>query len=37
VVARHSPDGFAVEFEDSQDPDLREMVDDAAAIVAVSR
>ena len=37
VVSRHGPDGFAVEFEDSHDPDLRQMVDDAAAIVAVPR
>jgi hypothetical protein len=37
VVARHNPGGFAVEFEDSRDPELRQMVDDAAAIVAVSR
>ncbi len=37
VVARHSSDGFAVKFEDSHDPDLRRMVDNAAAIVAVPR
>ena len=37
VVARHGPSGFAVEFADSHDPELRQMVDDAAAIVAVSR
>jgi hypothetical protein len=37
VVARHSSDGFAVEFKNSHDPDLRRMVDDAAAIVATQR
>jgi hypothetical protein len=37
VVSRHSSDGFAVKFEDSRDPDLRRMVDDAAAIVATRR
>jgi hypothetical protein len=37
VVARHHSDGFAIEYEDSLDPDVRRMVDDAAAIVAVSR
>ena len=37
AVSRHGPDGFAVEFEDSHDPELRQMVDDAAAIVAVPR
>ena len=37
AVSRHSPDGFAVEFEDSDDPELRQMVDDAAAIVVVPR
>jgi hypothetical protein len=37
VVARHSSDGFAVEFEDSHDPDLRQMVDNAAAVVATRR
>ena len=35
MVVRHSSDGFAVKFEDSHDPDLRRMVDDAAAVVAV--
>ncbi len=37
VVARHSSNGFAVEFEDNHDPDVRRMVDDAVAIVAVRR
>ncbi len=36
-VVRHSSNGFAVEFEDNHDPDVRRMIDDAAAIVAVSR
>ncbi len=37
VVSRHSSDGFAVKFEDSHDPDLRQMVDNAAAIVTTPR
>jgi hypothetical protein len=37
VVSRHSSDGFAIKFEDNHDPDLRRMVDDAAAIVATQR
>ncbi len=37
VVSRHSSDGFAVKFEDNLDPDVREMVDNAAALVATSR
>ena len=37
VVIRHSSDGFAVKFEDNLDPDVREMVDNAAALVTVSR
>ncbi len=36
-VVRHSSAGFAVEHEDIVDPDVRRMVDDAAAIVAVPR
>ena len=36
-VVRHGPTGFAIEFEDNLDPDVRRMVDDAAAIVAVTR
>ena len=35
VVARHSSDGFAVMFEGNYTPDVRRMVDDAAAVVAV--
>ncbi len=34
-VVRHTPDGFAIEYKDNLDPDVRRMVDDAAAIVAV--
>jgi len=37
VVSRHSSDGFAVKFEDNHDPELRRIVDDAAAIVAIRR
>ncbi len=37
AVARHSSDGFAVKFEDNLDPDVRQMVDDAAALMTVSR
>jgi len=33
MVVRHSSDGFAVKFEDNLDPDVREMVDNAAALV----
>ncbi len=33
-VVRHSSTGFAIEHEDNLDPDVRRMVDDAAAIVA---
>ncbi len=36
-VVRHSSTGFAIEYEDIVDPDVRRMVDDAAAIVAVPR
>ena len=36
-VVRHSPNGFAIEYDDNLDPDVRRMVDDAAAIVAVPR
>ena len=36
-VVRHTPTGFAIEFRDNLDPDVRRMVDDAAAIVAVPR
>ena len=34
-VARHTSTGFAIEYEDDLDPDVRRMVDDAAAVVAV--
>ena len=37
VVARHSSNGFAVEFEDHRDPDVRRMVDEAAAVIATRR
>ena len=37
VVVRHSSNGFAVKFENSHDPDLRRIVDDAAAILTASR
>jgi hypothetical protein len=37
LVSRHTSDGFAVKFEDSRDPDLRQIVDDAAALVAVTK
>ncbi len=36
-VVRHSSTGFAIEYEDIVDPDVRRMVDDAAAVVAVRR
>jgi hypothetical protein len=36
-VVRHHSTGFAIEYEDNHDPDLRRMVDDAAAIVATRR
>jgi hypothetical protein len=37
VISRHSSDGFAIEYEDNHGPDLRRMVDDAAALVATRR
>ncbi len=37
VVARHTSNGFAVEFEDNHDPEVRRMVDDAVAIIAGPR
>ena len=37
VASRHSYDGFAVKFENGNDPDVRRMVDDAAAVVATRR
>ncbi len=36
-VVRHSSAGFAIEYKDNLDRDVRRMVDDAAAIVAVPR
>ena len=36
-IVRHSSTGFAIEYEDIVDPDVRRIVDDAAAIVAVPR
>ena len=36
-VVRHSLVDFAIEYEDNHDPDVRRMVDDAAAIVAGPR
>jgi len=37
VVIRYSSGGFAVKFEDNLDPDVREMVDYAAALVGLRR
>ncbi len=37
VVVRLSSTGFAVKYEDNHEPDVRRMLDDAAAIVAVPR
>ena len=36
-IIRHSSTGFAIEFTDRFDPDVRRMVDDAAAIFTASR
>jgi hypothetical protein len=36
-IVRHSSTGFAIEYEDNLDPDVRRMVDDAAAVVAGPR
>ena len=33
-VVQHNSTGFAVEYEDNHDPDVRQMLDDAATIVA---
>jgi hypothetical protein len=33
-VARHSPSGFAIRYDEGVDQMVRRMVDDAAAIVA---
>jgi hypothetical protein len=35
-VVRHCAAGFAIAYEDDHDPDIRQMVDDAAAVVAGS-
>ena len=37
IVIRHSSDGFGVVFENYRDPELRRLVDDAAALVATLR
>ncbi len=37
LVVRHSSTGFVVKYEDNHDPDVRRMLDDAAAIVAAPR
>ena len=37
LVVRHSSSGFAVKYGDNHDSDVRRMVDDAAAVVAVQR
>ncbi len=36
-VVRHSSTGFAIEYEDNHDPDVRRMLDTAAEIVAAPR
>ncbi len=36
-VARHSSTGVAIQYHYTLDPDVRRMVDDAAAVVAVRR
>ncbi len=36
-VVQHNATSFEVEYEDNHDPDVRQMLDDAAAIVAASR
>jgi hypothetical protein len=36
-VVRHYSTGFAIEYKDNHDPDLRRMVDDAAALVSTRR
>jgi hypothetical protein len=36
-VVRHSSNGFAIEYKDNLDPDVRRMVDDTAAVVAAPR
>ena len=32
-VVRHTDDGFAIQYKTIADPDMRELVDDAAAII----
>ncbi len=36
-VVRHTSAGFAIKYKDNLDPDVRRMVDDAAAVVAAPR
>jgi hypothetical protein len=36
-VARHSSTGFAIEYEESFDPNVRRLLGDVAAIVAAQR
>ncbi len=36
-VVRHSDTGFAIEYEDRLDPNMRRMVDDSAALLAGPR
>jgi hypothetical protein len=36
-VVRHGSTGFAIEFKNTFDPDVRRVVDDADAIMATSR
>jgi hypothetical protein len=36
-IVRHTDTGFAIEYKDSLDSDVRRMVDDAAAVVGVPR
>ncbi len=37
VVSRQSENGFAVEFDDTDDPDVQRMVDNASALVNMKR
>ncbi len=36
-VVRHSLAGFAIEYKDNLDPDVRQMLDDTAAVMAIRR
>jgi hypothetical protein len=36
-VVRHTTTGFAIEYKDNLDPDVRRMVDDAAALMTAPR